>query len=79
MSYCLVIPTIEDESRRNKYRLLLEEAIPPGEWELIREAVKRNQPTGNTWFADEVEKIVGRRVERRGPGRPPKDESRRLL
>ncbi len=67
----------EDESRRHKYQTFLEEAIPSGEWELIREAVKRNQLTGNTRFADEVEQIVGRRVERRGPGRPLKDESRR--
>ena len=67
----------EDESRRHKYKAFLEEAIPSGEWELIREAVKRNQLTGNTRFADEVEKIVGRRVERRGPGRPLRDESGR--
>jgi REP-associated tyrosine transposase len=67
----------DEASRRNKYQAFLEEAIPSGEWELIREAVKRNQLTGNARFADAVEQIVGRRIERRGPGRPGKCESRR--
>lgn len=63
----------EDASRRHKYQTFLNEAISPGEWELIREAVKRNQLTGNSRFADAVEQIVGRRVERRDPGRPVKN------
>ena len=56
--------------RRYKYLQFLKEAIPPGEWELIRESVKRGQLTGNTRFADAVEQIIGRRIERRGQGRP---------
>lgn len=64
----------EDAIRRHRYQTFLEEAIPPGEWELIREAVKRSQLTGNLRFADAVEQIVGRRIERRGPGRPHKSE-----
>lgn len=60
----------EDSIRRYRYQTFLEEAIPPGEWDLIREAVKRSQLTGNSRFADAVEQIVGRRIERRGPGRP---------
>jgi len=49
--------------------------IPGGEWRLIREAVKRGQLTGNSRFAEQVEKIVGRRIETRGPGRPVKEAS----
>ncbi len=64
----------EEAIRRRRYQEFLEEAIPPGEWELIREAVKRGQLTGNTRFAEAVEQIIGRRTERRGPGRPLKNE-----
>ena len=32
-------------------------------------AVKRGQLTGNSRFAEQVEQIVGRRIETRGPGR----------
>lgn len=60
----------DDAIRQNRYKIFLDEAIPPGEWELIREAVKRSQLTGDARFADVVEQIIGRRIERRGPGRP---------
>ena len=40
------------------------------EWELIRVSVKRGQLTGNTRFSAAVEQIIGRRIERRGSGRP---------
>ncbi|HEX5362955.1 MAG TPA: transposase, partial [Gallionella sp.] len=64
----------DETTRRSRYLKFLEEAIPSGEWELIRESVKRGQLTGNTRFAEAVEQIIGRRIARRGPGRPPKDE-----
>jgi putative transposase len=60
----------DEASRRDRYLKFLEEAVPSGEWELIREAVKRGQLTGNKRFAEAVEQIIGRRIERRGPGRP---------
>ena len=60
----------DEVMRRYKYQKFLEEAIPPGEWELIRESVKRGQLTGSTRFAAAVEQIIGRQIERRGPGRP---------
>lgn len=41
---------------------------------LIRGALQRGQLTGNDRFADQVEQIIGRRVEMRGPGRPAKDK-----
>ena len=63
----------DEECRRKGYREFLREGIPSGEWTLIREAVKRGQLTGNSRFAEQVEQIVGRRIETRGPGRPVKD------
>lgn len=53
-----------------RYKQFMREAIPEGEWKLIREAVSRGQLTGNDRFIDEVEKIIGRRIEHRKPGRP---------
>lgn len=62
----------DDEIRRKKYQAFLDEGTPGGEMTLIREAVKRGQLTGNTRFAAQVEQIIGRRIEARGPGRPAK-------
>lgn len=59
---------------RSRYRVFLDAAIPDGEWSLIREALQRGQLTGGDRFADEVEAILGRRVARRGRGRPKKAE-----
>lgn len=64
----------DDTTRQHRYQKFLEEAIPTGEWELIRESVKRGQLTGNTRFAEAVEQIIGRRLEHRGPGRPNKSK-----
>lgn len=61
-----------EAERRSRYRDFLRAAIPCGEWELIREAVQRGQLTGTDRFTDEVADILGRRVERRGQGRPGK-------
>ena len=58
--------------RRAQYRAYLQTSIPSGEWELIRAAVQRGQLTGNDRFTEEIAAIVGRRVERRGRGRPAK-------
>jgi putative transposase len=60
----------DEAERQSRYWKFLRTAIPEGEWALIREAVQRGQLTGTQRFADEVEAIVGRRVERRGQGRP---------
>ena len=61
----------EDE-RARRYREFVQSAIPAGEWELIREALQRGQLTGSTRFSDEVESIIGRRIENRKQGRPRK-------
>jgi len=61
-----------ETERRRRYREFLQAAVPSGEWELIREAVQRGQLTGTERFTQEVADILGRRVERRGQGRPAK-------
>lgn len=61
-----------DEERQASYRDYLMSAIPRDEWGLIREAVQRGQLTGTECFAAEVSAVVGRRILRRGPGRPRK-------
>jgi putative transposase len=63
-----------ENERRQRYREFLQAAIPREEWELIREAVQRGQLTGTARFTQEVADILGRRVERRGPGRPVKSD-----
>ena len=63
--------------RRRLYREFLGAAIPSEELTLIREAVQRGQLTGAGRFTEEVAGILGRRVERRGQGRPKKSGARR--
>lgn len=62
-----------DSERATRYTEFVRSAIPEGEWEVIREALQRGQLTGTKRFADEVEAIIGRRVENRKQGRPRKD------
>ena len=59
-----------ENARRRRYSEFMNEAIPEGQWELIREAAQRGQLTGDARFVDQVEKILGRRVEARRQGRP---------
>jgi putative transposase len=61
---------VTDQERRRTYENFIMSSVPDGEWEFLREAVRRNQLTGNDRFVDQVSKAIGRRVERRGPGRP---------
>jgi putative transposase len=50
---------------------LVAQGIPEQELSLLREALQRGQLTGNQRFVVEVEQIIGCRIERRRPGRPP--------
>ena len=61
-----------DSERAARYRDFVQSAIPAGEWDFIREALQRGQLTGSKRFADDVETIVGRRIESRKQGRPRK-------
>lgn len=64
----------DDSQRRERYRRFLSPTNDANgdSLELIREAVQRGQLTGNERFTDEVVDIVGRRIPRRGRGRPAK-------
>ena len=61
------------EERRMTYRHFLDQAIPESEKKLIKNAVSRNQLTGNQPFIDEIEMRTGLRIEKRGRGRPPNE------
>jgi putative transposase len=63
---------ISEEIQR-KYGEWMEQPIPHGEWDLIRQAVQRGQLTGTARFVEEIAERVGRRIELRGRGRPRKD------
>jgi len=52
----------------------VEGAIPDGEWELIRKAVKSNHITGSEKFCERIEIALGRRLRQRTPGRPRETE-----
>jgi putative transposase len=69
---CYLALGASETERRHRYQAFLKSAIPNGEWELIREAVQRGPLTGSQRFTSEVASILGRRVERRGQGRPAK-------
>ena len=56
--------------RIKHYRAWVRAAVPDGEWEQIRAAIQCGQLTGGDRFVDEVARKLGRRVERRGRGRP---------
>jgi putative transposase len=58
------------EARAAAYRDFVQNAIPEGEWRLIRQALQRGQLTGSERFTDQVEAMVRRRIEHRGRGRP---------
>lgn len=62
--------------RRQRYGQFLRGAIPAGEWALIRNALQRGQLTGSARFVDEIERVLGLRIEHRGRGRPRKEAVR---
>jgi putative transposase len=59
-----------------RYRRWVAEAIPPGEWRLIRDAVQRGQLTGSQGFVEQVQQRIGRRVAQRGRGRPRRSKNK---
>jgi len=58
-----------DDARQTAYQRWFQESIPKAEWELIREAVKRNWAFGNSRFKEEMEKALERRFEVKKAGR----------
>ena len=69
---CFEALAMTEPERAARYRDFVLSAIPAGEWDLIRDAIQRGQLTGQSRFIDEVEAIVGRRIEHRKQGRPSK-------
>jgi len=59
-----------DEVRRLRYARFVQDAVAPAEIRLIRDAVQRGQLTGGEMFTDQVQAVLGRRIESRGRGRP---------
>ncbi|AJD61339.1 transposase [Pseudomonas aeruginosa] len=70
MDSCFIELGQTAEERYRRYVTFMKEAIPAEELRLIREAVQRGQLTGNQRFVDEIERVAGVRIERRGQGRP---------
>jgi putative transposase len=62
----------DEARRRERYRQFVVQGIPERELKLIRDAVQRGQLTGDHRFVNQMERIIGRRVEARGQGRPAK-------
>jgi putative transposase len=59
--------------RQQAYRAFFDAPVADGELRLIRDALQRGQLTGGRRFAEDVERVLGRRVECRGRGRPAVD------
>ena len=59
-----------NEERRKRYRRIVLDGASVSEQQTIRNALARNQLTGNQRFTEEIEMRIGLRVELRGPGRP---------
>lgn len=67
-----------DESREGRqaaYRDFVGQGVPAKQGALISQAVQRGQLTGGARFAEQIEGIIGARIENRGPGRPRKTEN----
>ena len=62
----------EGTAFQQRYANFVHDGVSPERCDQIRAAIQRNQLTGNQKFVDEVAKIIGRRLEQRGPGRPRK-------
>ncbi len=56
--------------RRRAYAKFVSQGISPAELNFLRDAVRRNQLTGDSRFIDEIERRTGVRIESRGCGRP---------
>jgi putative transposase len=57
--------------RLQQYRQFVQAGIPDDELRLIRQSLQRSQLTGDDRFVDTVERLTGRRIEHKAPGRQP--------
>ncbi len=61
------------QERAQCYQAFVMGVIPAEEWRLIREAIQRGQLTGTEVFREEIAAKIGKRITRRGQGRPKKE------
>ena len=71
MHGCYVALGESEKERRDRYMRFVEQDIADNEITLIRSSLQRGQLTGDTRFIDQVEQIIGRRIEHRAPGNQP--------
>ena len=57
--------------RLEQYRQFVQAGTPDAELRLIRQSLQRCQLTGDDRFVDTVERLTGRRIEHKAPGRQP--------
>lgn len=62
------------QERQFIYRKFFRNSLPDSNLDLIREKTNRNRIIGDTYFTEQIEKIIGRKVIIREPGRPRKTE-----
>jgi len=67
----------ERRQRKQAYERWVLSAVPDGEWERIREAVKHGHLTGKHQLEEEVAERLGVKLEMKKPGRPKKSVSRK--
>ncbi|WP_417811119.1 transposase [Thalassospira alkalitolerans] len=60
-------------TRQKRYADFVAEGVSPERYDQIHTAIQRNQLTGTQQFVDEIARIIGKRLEQRGPGRPRKN------
>lgn len=65
---------IDESSNRKAYRELFGSRLEPGQVDEIRSATKGNYVLGDSRFKQQITNVLGRRVTRGNPGRPPKIE-----
>lgn len=65
------------EERLHPYRKYMRMGTDPTDEQTILTQVHRGQLIGTPAFVDEVERLTGRRVEPRGPGRPRQNKSKK--
>lgn len=62
----------DEGQRKQAYESWVLSAVPEGEWERIREAIRRGHLTGKHQLEEEVAEKLGVRLEMKKPGRPKK-------
>ncbi len=65
---------LRSEDRGKRYQQWVQESIPRGEWDVIREAIRRGGFNGGDRFRDQMSRLLGREFIIRTPGRPRKVE-----